>query len=139
MELTALNKIFKTVLNNFIWMADGPYKVEWRGGNLIIKDHWDLMEPDERDVLRGDCEDFCLYCSKLLKEHLEIPKAQRLLTYTEDELGGGHMILCIKDGDNEYVFDNRQRQVTTLSKLKRIGYKNFARPEGSVAGPWKHI
>lgn len=134
-----LKKIFNNVRNSFIWTADGPYKTQWKGGSLTIKDHWELIEPDKNGILRGDCEDFCLYISKVLREKLNIPKSQRLLTYSETETGEGHMILCVVVEGKEFVFDNRQRVITTRQKLKRAGYKSFARPVGSVAGPWKHL
>ena len=136
MELGDIKDIFHEVRKNFIWTADGKHKVAWRDGFIHVKDQWNLMQPDEKGILRGDCEDFCLYCSKQIKEKFGILKADRLLTYTKTETDEGHCILCVKIGDREYVLDNRQRQVVTLQKLKRSGYSDFARPKGSVAGPW---
>lgn len=131
--------IFHDVRNNFIWIADGDHELYYDGKVITLNDHWGLMQPDARGTLRGDCEDFCLYISKRLKEKLNIPKSKRKLTYTKTESGEGHMILCVKDNDCEYVFDNRQRQLTTLQKLKSAGYNDFARPQGPINGPWLSI
>ncbi len=138
-----LEKIFFTVRKNFIWTADDTRELSYKGQTLSLADDWKLMQPNAHGILKGDCEDFCLYCSKVIKEQLNIPKSQRLLTYCKTESGEGHMILVVNDtmGDqqNEYVLDNRQRRISTLRKLKRSGYRDFARPEGPVNGPWHMI
>ena len=134
-----LDKIFHEVRENFIWIADEDHELHYDGKVVTLNDHWGLMQPDARGTLRGDCEDFCLYCSKQLKEKLSIPKSKRKLTYCKTESGEGHMILAVLDEDTEYVFDNRQRRLTTLKKLTRAGYSDFARPHGPINGPWTAI
>ena len=134
-----LNRIFKEIRRNFIWTADDEHELHYDGKVITLNDHWGLMQPDARGILRGDCEDFSLYCSKQLKEQLKIRKARRKLTYCKTETGEGHMILCVRLDDDEYVFDNRQRKLTTLPRLKRAGYSDFARPNGPINGPWTEI
>ena len=135
----ALADIFRDVRNNFIWRPDDEREIEWNNGKLIIKDIWQLMQPDSNGVLRGDCEDFSLYCSKMIKKILEIPKEYRKLTYCETETGEGHMVLVVYIDDRDYVFDNRQRKLTSLRKLKRSGYKDFAQPDGPINSVWREI
>jgi predicted transglutaminase-like cysteine proteinase len=135
----ALKRIFDTVHDNFIWKADRRHELTWREGTIKLKDHWDLMEPDENDVLRGDCEDFALYCSKMIRQQLNIPKEDRKLTYCLTETKEGHMVLSVTHEGKNYVFDNRQRKLTTLNKLKRSGYKHFAQPETTIIGKWVYI
>ena len=133
-----LEKIFLDVRKNFIWTADGSHELHYDGKSITLNDHWGLMQPDARGTLRGDCEDFALYCSRRLKDELNIHKSRRHLTYCKTESGEGHMILCVReaDSDQEYAFDNRQRRLRTLRALKRAGYTDFARPEGPINGPW---
>lgn len=134
-----LERLFFKVRNNFIWTADDEHELVYDGKVIRLNDHWGLMTPDARGILRGDCEDFCLYISKLLKTELSIPKSKRKLTYCKTESGEGHMILTVKSNESEYVFDNRQRRLTTLNSLKRAGYSDFARPHGPINGPWVQI
>lgn len=134
-----LEDIFHEVRNKFIWTADPLTELTWKGEIILMKEHWGLMEPDENGILRGDCEDFALYCSKIVKKILEVPKKYRKLTYCQTETGEGHMVLTVYSGDSHYVFDNRQRRLTTLSKLRRAGYKDFAQPDGPVNGKWSYL
>lgn len=131
-----LEKIFYDVRKNFIWTADDKHDLSYDGKKVTLGDYWGLMIPDARGILRGDCEDFCLYISKRLKDDLNIPKSKRFLTYCTTETGEGHIILCVKADGREYVFDNRQRRLKTLRDLKRAGYGDFARPHGPINGPW---
>lgn len=133
-----LEKIFFDVRKNFIWTADDQHELHYDGKVITLNEHWGLMKPDARGTLRGDCEDFSIYCSKLVKEQLQIPKERRLLTYCKTETGEGHMVLTVLgERDEEYVFDNRQRRLGSLRKLKRAGYRDFARPKGPINGPWE--
>lgn len=135
----SLLAIFFAVKNNFIWTADEEHELNWNGKIVKMKEHWDLMVPDANGTLRGDCEDFALYCSRMVKKILEIPKEYRRLTYCQTETGEGHMVLTVYVGDANYVFDNRQRTLTTLNKLKSAGYKNFAQPDTVITGNWSKV
>lgn len=134
-----LDKVFQEVRRNFIWTTDTEHELYYDGKVIKMREHWGLMRPDVRSALRGDCEDSSLYCSKLLKEELRIPKSKRKFTYCQTEIGEGHMVQFVKDGDGEYVFDNRQSWLVTLWALERSGYRNFAKPNGPVNGPWHPI
>lgn len=135
----SLLAIFFAVKNHFIWTADEEHELNWNGKIVKMKEHWDLMVPDANGTLRGDCEDFALYCSRMVKKILEIPKEYRRLTYCQTETGEGHMVLTVYVGDANYVFDNRQRTLTTLNKLKAAGYKNFAQPDTVITGNWSKV
>lgn len=134
-----LQKIFYAVRKKFIWTADDSHELNFNGQTITLKDHWALMEPDKHGILRGDCEDFSLYCSKIIKQELDIPHSRRRLTYCKTEIGDGHMILCVTVDDKDYVFDYRQRRLTTLRRLKRSGYSDFAQSAGSIDQPWERI
>lgn len=127
--------IFYEVRNSFVWTADEETEIEWLDGTIKIADQWKYMEPDQNGVYRGDCEDFCLTIDKIIKERLNIPLSERKLTYCVTETGEGHMILEVQG----QVFDNRQRKLTTLKKLKSAGYKKFAQPVDKVNGRWKYL
>lgn len=130
-----INEIFQDVRSHFIWRPDPEWEIQYKDGTLKIKDHWDLMEPDENGTLRGDCEDFALYCSKMCKEQLGISKKNRTLTFCRTETGEGHMVVEILG----YILDNRQRTLTTIQKLKSSGYRDFAQPVGPVNGKWEWL
>ena len=128
-------QIFYDVLHNFIWTADPEVTVTYNGKEITFKDKWIRMVPDMNGVLRGDCEDFCLYCSNMLAVFTGLDIKKRKLTYCVTESGEGHMIL---EADG-WVLDNRQRRLTTIRKLKRDGYRDFAQPVGPITGRWEYL
>lgn len=132
-------KTLSEVRNNFIWVVEQGHSIVWDGQYITLNDHWGLMQPDSRGVLRGDCEDFCLYVSKKLKEKFNISKYNRDLVFCETETGEGHMVLRVISKGVEYVFDNRQRGLATLISLYGGGYKNFAKPDGPINGKWSKL
>jgi len=131
--------IFQAIKKNFIWDTSHEHSILMQGKRITLNDHWGLMVPDKNGILRGDCEDFCLCLSKILNNEFDIPKSDRTLTFCQSETARGHIVLSVNYKGDNYVFDNRQRHLTSLIELKNAGYGLFAQPDGPINGPWNRI
>lgn len=74
-------------------------------------------------VGRGDCEDYALEARFLLTDS-GIPLASIRLAECITETGGYHAILFCSDAEagGDWIIDQRQPHVCTLSDLRRLGY-----------------
>ena len=77
-------------------------------------DHW-------QPGLKGDCEDFALWC----RERLAAQGIESDLIFCLTELGGGHLVLSV-DGN---ILDNRQRLVKYKDEMSYTWLK-LGQPNG---------
>ncbi len=118
--LQQLSTVHRTVKRRFIeWHDSGRHGEHWR------------MPPtgyDGQQVLRDDCDGFCLACRKLLRD----AGIRSRLVYCEVS-GGGHLVVEVEG----WILDNRQRIVVPNTLL--LGYR-WLRISGYQPGePWRAI
>lgn len=80
------------------------------------REHWELG-------LKGDCEDFALWCRKRL---LDLYNIESDLIYCKTETGVGHLVISV-DG---WILDNRHKWVTSRDKLPYTWLK-IGKPDGT--------
>ena len=95
----ALNKIYNGVYAGFTHMSDKEHYGE--------VEYW--VTPVDPYNVTGDCEDFALACRVLCRAE----GYESRLVFCKTENNQGHIVLSV-DG---YIFDNRQRHVTTADML----------------------
>lgn len=117
--IDTLNQVFHNVKNNFQqWPDKGE---EWR------------MPPigyDGRQLLRDDCDGFCLACRSLLRR-LDIPSR---LVYCK-VAGADHLVVEAQG----WILDNLQRSVVPNTLLTTQQYR-WLRISGYEPGdPWREV
>lgn len=118
--LEQLNGVFHRVRNHFLDWPD-------RG------DQWQMppVGYDGSQILRDDCDGFCLACRTLLRRR-HIPSR---LVYCEIN-GYGHLVVEVEG----WILDNRQREVVANTVLRAQQHYRFLRISGFQPGdPWKQI
>ena len=112
-----LNSIHFTVSRRFIERHDNG-------------EHWQMPPKnyDGSQLLRDDCDGFCLACRTLLRK---IGIASRLVYCTVKS--GGHLVVEVQG----WILDNRQDHVVANTALKQYHWRRIS---GYEAGePWREI
>ncbi len=95
-----------------------------------IGESWDMPPEnyDGRQLLRDDCDGFCLACRQLLR-NMNIPSR---LVYCEID-GGGHLVVEVEG----WILDLRLKSVVSNQQLRAY---RWLRISGYSAGdPWREI
>ena len=95
-------------------------------------EHWQMPPPDYdgRQLLRDDCDGFCLACRMLLRKR---GIASRLV-YCEIR-GGGHLVVEVEG----WILDNRQATVVPNTLLNKQGYRWLRISGYNTGDPWREI
>lgn len=88
-----LDKVNRTVNRDYYYVRDED---QYRRA-----DFWPAM----KDTIAGDCEDFALAKREILRQEIPASRLQLAVCSTDEkEL---HAVLIVRDGDAEWVLDNR--------------------------------
>lgn len=105
-----LKKLQRETHENFVWISDEE--------KLGVLDKWEPVPSAykvENDGFVGDCEEYARYMCVQLRELGHMPRLMSCYTET-----GDYHLVC---EDGGWIADNRFREIRTVSKAKRMGYK----------------
>ncbi len=84
--------------------------------NWGVEDYW--ATPQEFMRRSGDCEDYAITKFMSLR-HLGLPdEAMRIVVVNDENLGVGHAVLVVYDGDRQLVLDNQTDQVVETGRIR---------------------
>lgn len=115
--LSQLKTVFHQVMSRFQQRPDQD-------------EYWQMppVDYDGQQILRDDCDGFCLACRVLLKKRA----IRNRLVYCEVD-GGGHLVVEVEG----WILDNRQHTVVANTLLDHY---RWLRISGYEAGePWREI
>jgi predicted transglutaminase-like cysteine proteinase len=81
---------------------------------------------------RGDCEDYVLEKRKRLLD-AGVNPADLRMGEVKAEDGSAHAVLVIRDGDRDWIADQRQPQLITSEEARNLGYQGVRL---QVPGQW---
>ncbi len=113
---------------NITWKTDQEV---WGAGDV-----WEFP-CESSGKLYEDCDGIALWKLKKLVD-AGIPATNLIFTFVYAENGMGHAVIVVVTDNDEYVLDNRRKNIVTVQEDINSGYQFVSRPKdgNNIAGTW---